>query len=211
MQLCIYLALVAKKNLCFISIQIWFGLIVFLLSCFSIPVVIFDLVYRAKLFIIFSRTTKKTKIALINIFNNEFRSERDDRLEEIYGEEFPSVNSKTVFNFVSNIRTVYKLPKVSVVNERVYMKQEESAYGAKYQVDFGQYLMLEKRKIGLEFGLFASYYADHGINLFIFKTALLHLSVQLKVTNWLLSIFEAQAKELIYDQDRTFMVERKFR
>lgn len=59
-----------------------------------------------------------------------------DWLKENYN-DFPNVSSKTVYNYVMNIRQSYGLPKISE-SERHYSALPETAPGEYAQVDFGQ-------------------------------------------------------------------------
>jgi len=61
-----------------------------------------------------------------------------DWLKEFH-QDFPTVDSKTVFNFVQTIRGKYRIPKIEPVRD--YVSVPELAYGLQAQVDFGFYNM----------------------------------------------------------------------
>lgn len=65
----------------------------------------------------------------------------------------PSVNAKTVFNFVRYVRTKYEIRKPSVREPRQYAKVEETGYGEFAQADFGEKWMRREdgRKVKVYF------------------------------------------------------------
>ena len=65
-------------------------------------------------------------------------SQMHDWLKEHHS-SFPTVNPKTIFNFVHWIRNKYNIPKA--VHKRQHQIVEELDYGKQAQVDFGQYNM----------------------------------------------------------------------
>lgn len=71
-------------------------------------------------------------------FRDTSAAQMHDWLKE-YDPNFPTINPKTVFNFVFHIRKKYNLPRVKV--ERQYEMVEELPYGQQAQVDFGEYNM----------------------------------------------------------------------
>lgn len=64
----------------------------------------------------------------------------EDRLKENFS-ELPHVSSKTIFNFVKNIREKHHIPKHKEKLPRQYQKLPEPEYGEEAQVDFGSYRM----------------------------------------------------------------------
>lgn len=67
----------------------------------------------------------------------------EDRLKENF-DDLPDVSSKTIYNFVNNIREQYNIPKKKEKLPRQYAKLPERDYGEEAQVDFGSYRMLTK-------------------------------------------------------------------
>lgn len=67
-------------------------------------------------------------------------SQIHDWLRERYP-ALPSVNSKTVFNFVKYVRSKYKIGKTVLSSPRQYRKLEETAFGEFAQADFGEMWM----------------------------------------------------------------------
>ena len=74
----------------------------------------------------------------LDTFPETSASQMHDWLKEHY-QDFPSVNPKTVYNFVMLIRQKYNIPKQQ--HKRDYFIVEELPYGKQAQVDFGQYNM----------------------------------------------------------------------
>jgi hypothetical protein len=64
----------------------------------------------------------------------------EDRLKESFP-DFPDVSSKTIYNFVKNIRGRHHIPKYKEKLPRQYQKLAEPEYGEEAQVDFGSYRM----------------------------------------------------------------------
>lgn len=73
-----------------------------------------------------------------------------DWLKEHYP-DFPSVDSKTVFNFVNHIRQKYHIEKAEVVRKHAMVA--ETAYGEQAQADFGEYNLRDNqgRKVKVYF------------------------------------------------------------
>lgn len=71
-------------------------------------------------------------------FRDTSSAQMHDWLKEHF-ENLPSVSPKTVFNFVSWIRSKHNLPLLKI--PRDYQMVEELPYGKQAQVDFGEYTM----------------------------------------------------------------------
>lgn len=118
--------------------------------------------------------------------------------------DFPVISQKTVFNFVHSVRGKYNIPKVE--KQREYACVPELPYGLQAQVDFGFYTMattLGKTK-KVQFFTFVLSRSRYKYILFSdtpFTTT--------SVINAHESAFEAIKGcpvEIVYDQDRLFMV-----
>jgi len=55
--------------------------------------------------------------------------------------DLPAVHSKTIYNFVKNIRLEHGLVKYKDKDVRDYEKLPETSYGQQAQVDYGQALL----------------------------------------------------------------------
>jgi len=74
-----------------------------------------------------------------------YAAQVEDRLKEHYYEDLPDVHSKTIYNFVQNIRKEYGIVKPSKTNNRVFEKLPDPSYGEESQVDFGETWMQTKQ------------------------------------------------------------------
>jgi transposase len=118
--------------------------------------------------------------------------------------DFPGVSQKTVFNFVQHLRDRYNIPKAESVRE--YVCVPELPYGLQGQVDFGFYNM--KTTLGkmkkvqfFTFVLSRSRYKYIFFNDIPFTTEMV-ISAHEKAFEFI----GGYPDELVYDQDRLFMV-----
>ena len=74
----------------------------------------------------------------LKLYQDTSAAQMHDWLKEHY-EDFPSVNPKTVYNFVHWVRRKHNLPIVA--ESREYETVPEAEYGKQAQVDFGVYTM----------------------------------------------------------------------
>lgn len=72
----------------------------------------------------------------LSIYQDTSAAQMHDWLKERF-EDFPTVDPKTVFNFVRWVRSKYSLPVES--RGRDFQSIEDTAYGLQAQVDFGEY------------------------------------------------------------------------
>ena len=127
----------------------------------------------------------------------------EDRLKERY-DNLPAVHSKTVYNFVEDIRQEYNIAKPKK-NERVFEKLPEPEFGQQAQVDFGQTWMQtsdNKRKKVYFFTMVLSrsrykyvYLSD--------KPFTSEVSVEAHYLAF--EFFGGVALEILYDQDSVFI------
>jgi transposase len=72
----------------------------------------------------------------LRLFQDTPCAQMHDWLKE-YHPDFPKVNPKTVFNFVTWVRNKYNLPKINL--HRQHHPVDEMPYGQQAQIDFGEY------------------------------------------------------------------------
>lgn len=118
--------------------------------------------------------------------------------------DFPEVSAKTVFNFVAHLRQKYHIPRDAP--SRQFSMVEELPYGQQAQVDFGEYNMrtsLGKRKKVYFFSIVLSrsrykyiWFTDRPF------TSLLAIQAHEQA----FSFFSGVPDEVVYDQDRVFIV-----
>jgi transposase len=133
-------------------------------------------------------------------------SQIEDRLKENYV-DFPRVNSKTIYNYIEFIRQKYGILKKKVKEPRSYEKLPESAYGAFAQVDFGQtYMLLEngtRKKVYFMAMVLCRSRQKH----IYFQTNPFTSQSAIVAHQKAFEYFEGQPINIIYDQDRVFIVE----
>jgi transposase len=126
-----------------------------------------------------------------------------DWLKE-HHDDFPETGQRTVYNFVIWVRQKYHILQEAKLRD--YFPVEELPYGAQGQVDFGQYTLRcdQGRKKVYFFSMVLSrsrykfvYFSDRS---FTTKTAVDAHEAAFK-------FFEGIPLELVYDQDRLFLVD----
>lgn len=130
----------------------------------------------------------------------------EDRLKENY-KELPMVHSKTVYNFVENIRKKYGIKKEVVKEPRQYEKLSESDYGQYAQVDFGQYNMITKENGRKKVYFFVMVLCRSRHKFVYFQKEPFTTSSAIKAHEMAFEYFEGQPHKIIYDQDRVFIVD----
>lgn len=137
-------------------------------------------------------------------FHDSSTAQIHDWLKEHYA-DLPKVSPRTVYNFVMFVRQKHNLPILDI--QRQYFPVEELPYGEQAQVDFGEYNMRfanEKRKKVKFFIMVLSrsrmkyvWFLDKGF------TA---QSVTVAHENGF-AFFGGVPKTIVYDQDRTMIVD----
>lgn len=130
------------------------------------------------------------------------------QIEDLLKEQFndlPDVHSKTVYNFVQAIRRECGIKKQSV-SVRIYEKLPETEYGQQAQVDFGVYNMRSERSPKKVY--FFTMVLSRSRQKFIhFLNHPFTTESAIECHNLAFEFFGGQPKEILYDQDRAFMVE----
>ncbi len=130
----------------------------------------------------------------------------EDRLKEHF-KDLPNVHSKTVYNFVQQIRQENNLPKKPIKAPRQYIKEAEIAYGKEAQVDFGEYNM-EKASGGRQKVYFFAMILSRSRGKFIyFQSAPFTSSKAVEAHQLAFEYFGGVPEKIRYDQDRVFMVD----
>lgn len=129
----------------------------------------------------------------------------EDRLKENF-DDLPMVHSKTVYNFVENIRKKYGIKKEAGKEPRQYEKLPESDYGQYAQVDFGQYNMITKENCRKKIYFFVMVLCRSRQKFVYFQKEPFTTSSAIKAHEMAFEYFEGQPLKIIYDQDRVFIV-----
>jgi transposase len=132
----------------------------------------------------------------------------EDWLKEKYP-QLPVVHSKTVYNFVQNIRNEHGIKKNSS-EPRQYQKLPEAEYGLQAQVDLGEYNMLthgaSRKKVYFMVMVLCrsrqKYVCFRSVPFTSYDAVIAHEKA--------FEYFEGQPREVIYDQDRIFITEENY-
>jgi len=129
----------------------------------------------------------------------------EDRLKEDYPQS-PSVHSKTVYNFVQNIRDNHGIKK-QAHEPRQYQKLPESEYGQQAQADLGEYHMItngaSRKKV-----YFLIFVLCRSRQKFVyFRQSPFTTGDGITAHDKAFEYFEGQPMEIIYDQDRIFITD----
>lgn len=129
----------------------------------------------------------------------------EDRLKEEYP-ELPIVHSKTVYNFVQNIRKEHGIKKQ--LNEpRQYQKLPETEYGFQAQADFGEYNMLTHGVSRKKVYFFIMVLCRSRQKFVYFKSSPFTSNDAIAAHERAFDYFGGQPKEIIYDQDRILVID----
>lgn len=127
------------------------------------------------------------------------------QLKETYGELY--VHSRTVNNFVNQIRAKYHILKPET--QRVYEAVEELPYGKQAQVDFGQKNMVIGEK-NVKIYLFAISLSRSRYKYIYFQREPFTSKSAIACFERSFAYFGGIPKEIVFDQDRVFMVNENY-
>jgi transposase len=130
----------------------------------------------------------------------------EDRLKEHF-DDLPHVHSKTIYNFVQQVRRENNLPKKPIKPPRQYVKELELPYGKEAQVDFGEYNM-ENTTGGRQKVYFFAMVLSRSRGKFVyFQSAPFTSSTAIEAHQLAFEYFGGVPEIIRYDQDRVFMVD----
>lgn len=133
-------------------------------------------------------------------------SQVEDWLKEHYS-DLPCVHSKTVYNFVEQIRQEFDIPKTCSKSFRQYEKLPETAYGDQAQADFGSFHMPEKDGGRRKVYFFVMILSRSRQKFVSFQTKPFTSQTTIEAHNQAFEYFEGQPDKILYDQDRVLMVD----
>jgi transposase len=133
-------------------------------------------------------------------------SQIEDRLMERYP-DLPAVHSKTIYNFVKNIRLEHGLVKYKDKDARDYEKLPETPYGQQAQVDFGQALMQTDTSYQMKVYFFAMVLSRSRQKFIYFQSHAFTTATAIYAHELAFEFFRGIPGEIIYDQDRVFIQE----
>jgi len=142
---------------------------------------------------------------LIEQYPEIMATQVEAQLKETFG--LLNVNSKTVNNFVNQIRKEYKIPKPE--HQREYEAVEELPYGKQAQVDFGQkHMPVGEKNVRVYF---------FAMSLSRSRFKFIYLQKEPFTSRSAIACFERAfmhfngiPKEIVFDQDRVFMVNENY-
>ena len=126
-----------------------------------------------------------------------------DWLKE-HHDSFPAVSPKTVFNFVHSIRVKYNILKVEVVRE--YSCVAELPYGLQAQVDFGFYNMATTLGRSKKVQFFTFVLSRSRYKYILFSDTPFTTASVIEAHECAFKAIRGCPVEIVYDQDRLFMV-----
>ena len=132
-------------------------------------------------------------------------SQVEDWLKEHYP-DLPRVHSKTVYNFVEQIRNEFDIPKSGSKSFRQYEKLPETAYGNQGQADFGSFYMLDKEGVRHKVHFFVMILSRSRQKFVSFQDKPFTSQTTIAAHNQAFDYFEGQPDKIVYDQDRVLMV-----
>jgi hypothetical protein len=125
-----------------------------------------------------------------------------DWLKEHYI-DFPSVASKTVYNFVMWVRQKYHLPKIK--HERDYFIVEDLPFGKQAQVDFGQYSLRTGGGLRKKVYFFTFVLSRSRMKFVQFSDVPFTSSLAVLAHEKAFEYIQGLPQEIVYDQDKVFL------
>ncbi len=140
----------------------------------------------------------------LSLFQGTSTAQIHDWLKEAHV-DFPEVSPRTVYNFVMYVRHKYNIPFVRTTRE--YFPIEELPYGEQAQVDFGEYNMRtpsgQKKKVKF----FAMVMSRSRMKYIWFLDKPFTSQTVSQAHENAFAFFGGMPKILVYDQDRTMVVD----
>jgi len=132
-------------------------------------------------------------------------SQVEDWLKEHYP-DLPAVHSKTVYNFVEQVRRDYDIPKRKLKTIRQYEKLPETAYGDQAQADFGVFHMPDADGLRHKIHFFVMILSRSRQKYVYFQSKPFTSRSTVDAHNQAFEYFNGQPHHILYDQDRVLMV-----
>jgi len=128
----------------------------------------------------------------------------EDRLKEHYP-DLPKVHSKTVYNFVQQVREQYGISKPKGESNRDFEQLPPTAYGEQAQVDFGEYVMQTSKGYRTKVYFFVMVLSRSRYKYVYFQDT--PFSTQNAIYAHLLCFEYMQGipRKILYDQDKVFL------
>ncbi|MEN8251186.1 MAG: IS21 family transposase [Bacteroidota bacterium] len=128
----------------------------------------------------------------------------EDRLKEKY-DDLPKVHSKTVFNFVHNIRRQKGIPKPKAIETRQFEQIPPTPYGQEAQVDFGERWMKTVSGSRIKVNFMAMVLSRSRYKHVYFTDRPFTSQSAIKAHQLAFDYFQGVPKKILYDQDKVFI------
>jgi len=128
----------------------------------------------------------------------------EDRLKERY-DDLPDIHSKTVYNFVQNIREECDIPKPAKSQRRVFEKLPEPPFGQEAQVDFGETWMQTKNGNRKKVYFFSMVLSRSRYKYLFITDKPFTSKIAVKAHHLAFAYFGGVPRIIIYDQDSIFI------
>ena len=132
-------------------------------------------------------------------------SQVEDWLKEHY-KDLPEVHSKTVYNFVKQIREEHHIPKKEPKSPRQYEHLPQTDYGDQAQVDFGSFHMPDSNGNRRKVYFFVMILSRSRYKYVYFQSKPFNTRSTIDAHERAFEYFQGQPHNIIYDQDRVLMV-----
>ena len=121
--------------------------------------------------------------------------------------DFPTTSPKTVYNFVMHLRQKYGIPLEEVPRE--YFAVEELPYGLQAQADFGQYTLRNNNNLRKKIHFFVMMLSRSRMKYVHFSESPFTTPTAIDAHEAAFSFFGGITGEIVYDQDRLFLVDER--
>ncbi|WP_282638516.1 IS21 family transposase [Sphingobacterium thalpophilum] len=139
--------------------------------------------------------------------NDTSAAQMHDWLKE-HHQDFPIVSQKTIFNFVHSVRTRYNILKTEAVRD--YAMVAELPYGVQGQIDFGFYNMTTTLGKTRKVQFFTFVLSRSRYKYILFQDTPFTAQDVIRAHELAFGHLGGIPKELVYDQDRLFIVSENF-
>lgn len=139
----------------------------------------------------------------LKLFGDTSAAQMHDWLKE-HDPDLPTVNAKTVFNFVCYVREKHNLPRTKA--ERQFQSVEELPYGKQAQVDFGAYTMRSSAGLRVKVFFFTLVLSRSRFKYVWFIDRPFTSQLAIQAHEFAFVYIMGIPDEIVYDQDKVFMV-----
>jgi transposase len=140
----------------------------------------------------------------LELYRDTSTAQMHDWLKEHFT-NFPTVSTKTAFNFVTWVRQKYQLPKIET--SRLYEMVAETPHGAQAQIDFGVYNLRNTQGSRAKVYFFVMVLSRSRYKYVYFSLEPFTADAAIEAHEKAFCFIMGIPDTLVYDQDRVFMVD----